>query len=243
MKKLLVMFLMLSGLASFAVEPEVYVVPLNPANSNSYGFEPVSQIVARDISKGLGTLKLNDFSSQEILQKYNKTGVIDFEKLNIVTGKTLLVIAYVEDNNFTKLDLWDTLKLSSDFGLDFPFTWTTKVILVDNNDGVALWQKTYTCPLTSKNSSFVAADYTKAVEQYEKIHSYSKNVIAKDVEENVKLRLHPKAIDYASKVKNAPENNEGIGLKYYKKRGVPVKITQPSETFEQQLLKDDSFSL
>lgn len=242
MKKLLVMFLMLIGLCTFAAEEDVYVLPLNMSNTNSFGFEPASEVVARDITKSFGTLKANDFASPQILQKYNKTGVIDFEKLNIVSGKTLLIIGYVEDKNFAKLDLWDALKLSTDFDLDFPFMWTTKVVLVDNNDGVALWQKTYTCPLTSKNSDFVAGNYSLALEQYEKIRSYSKNIIARDVVENVKHRLNPKEIDYASKVKKPADNSEGIGLKYYK-RGVPVKITQPSETFEQQLIKDDSFSL
>ncbi len=259
MKKLLVMFLMLIGLAASAEQQKVNVLPLfvsNVQNTNSYGFETASEIVAGDIIRNfllgnkINTTKLdavkalyeNDFTLQQIAQKYSKTGLIDFEKLPSGADKTLLVIGYVEDNNFSKLDLWDVLKLSSDFGLDFPFIWTTKVVLVDNKDGVALWQKSYTCPLASREGKFVAPDYTRAVEQYEKVRSFSKNIIAKDVEENVNLRLNPKEIDYASNVSPSSNADEGIGLKFYK-RGIPVKITQPAETFEQQLLKDDTFSL
>lgn len=259
MKKFLVIFLMLIGLSACAETQKIEVLPLfmsNAQNSNSYGFETASEIVAGDVIRNFllgnkfNTTKLetvkalheNDFNLQQVAQKYSKTGLIDFEKLPNGADKTLLVIGYVVDNNFSKLDLWDALKLSSDFGLDFPFIWTTKVVLVDNKDGVALWQKTYTCPLALRNGKFVAADYTQAVEQYEKVRSFSKNIIAKDVEENVNLRLNPKEIDYASSVKPSVNTDDGIGLKFYK-RGVPVKITQPAETFEQQLLKDDSFSL
>lgn len=250
---------MLIGLAANAAQQKVDVVPLfmsNAQNTNSYGFDSVSEIVAGDIIQNflmgnkvnttrldaIKALKENDFGVQQVAQKYRQSGLIDFEKLTTTADKTLLVIGYVEDGNFSKLDLWDALKLSSDFGLDFPFTWTTKVVLFDNKDGVALWQKTYTCPLTSRDGKFVAADYTQAVEQYEKIRSFSKYIIAKDVEENVNLRLNPKKIDYASNMQPATNTDEGIGLKFYK-RGIPVKITQPAETFEEQLLKDDSFSL
>ncbi|MCM1009858.1 MAG: hypothetical protein NC390_03130 [Fusobacterium sp.] len=259
MKKLLVMFLMLIGLSACAEQQRIDVLPLfmsNAQNTNSYGFETASEIVAGDIIQNFllgnkfNTTKLaaikslneNNFSVQQAAQKYAKTGLIDFEKLSTTADKTLLVIGYVEDNNFAKIDLWDALKLSSDFGLDFPFVWTTKVVLFDNKDGVALWQKTYTCPLTSREGKFIAPDYTRAVEQYEKVRSFSKYIIAKDVEENINLRLNPKEIDYASNVNPSTNTDEGIGLKFYK-RGIPVKITQPAETFEQQLLKDDSFSL
>lgn len=260
MKKLLVMFFILIGLSACAEQQKVDVLPLfmsNAQNTNVYGFATVSEIVAGDIIQNfllgnkINTTKLesvkalneNNFAIQQAAQKFSKTGLIDFEKFSAATtDKTLLVVAYVEDNNFSKLDLWDALKLSSDFGLEFPFMWTTKVVLFDNKDGVALWQKTYTCPLTSGDGRFIARDYTHAVEQYEKVRSFSKYIIAKDVEENINLRLTPREIDYSANVKPASNSDEGIGLKFYK-RGVPVKITPPTETFEQQLLKDDSFSL
>lgn len=264
MRKFLVMLLMMLGLAVCAKEQDVFVLPLfmtNSQNYNSYGFETVSEIVANDVIQNflignkinttrLSAVKaLNETSPilKEIGNKYRKTGLIDFEKLTELSkknpaDKTLLVASYVEDSNGGMLDAWDVLKFATDFGIDYPYVLVTKVILLDNVDGVALWQKSYSLPLTSKNAAFTAQNYTKALEQYEKVHSYSKNIISKDVEQNLILRLNPKSIDFASQVKKNPNGEEGIGLKYYKK-GIPVKITQPKETFEEQLLKDDSFSL
>lgn len=264
MKKFLVMFFMFIGLAVSAQEDNVFVLPLymtDLQNHNSYGFETASEIVADDIIQNflLGNkinstrlenvkaLLSNDYNVREVGDKYRKTGLIDFEKLTKSTkigtsDKTLLVVGFVKDNNEKQLDLWDVLKLASDFQIDSPYVWTTKVILVDNKEGVALWQKTYTMPLASSKKAFNAQNFSKAAEQYEKVRSFSKNIIAKDVEQNIILRLNNKSIDFADNVKKNPNGAEGVGLKYYKK-GIPVKITPPEETIEEQLLKDDSFSL
>lgn len=263
MKKFLVMFLMLIGLAAFAKEEEVFVLPLymtDLQNNNSYGFETASEIVADDIiqnfllgnkvnSPRLETVKAlmtNDYTLREVGEKFRKSSLIDFEKLAKTSkfgtsDKILLVAGYVEDKNGAKLDLWDTLKLASDFQIDYPYVLTTKVVLIDN-EGVALWQKSYSMPLASGKKAFNAQNFSKAAEQYEKVRSFSKNIIAKDVEQNLVLRLNNKSIDFSGNIKKSPAGAEGVGLKYYK-RGIPVKITPPSESIEQQLLKDDSFSL
>lgn len=263
MKKFWVMFLMLIGLAACAKEDEVFVLPLymtNVQNHNAYGFETASEIVADDIIQNflLGNkinsprlenvkaLMTNDYTVREVGEKFRKTSLIDFEKLAKSSklnsaDKTLLVVSFVEDKNKLKLDLWDTLKLASDFQVDYPYVLTTKVILIDN-EGIALWQKSYSMPLASDKKAFNAQKFSKAAEQYEKVRSFSKNIIAKDVEQNLVLRLNNKSINFNDNIKKSPEGAEGVGLKYYK-RGIPVKITPPSETIEQQLLKDDSFSL
>lgn len=263
MKKFLVMFLMLIGLTAFAKEEEVFVLPLymtDVQNHNSYGFETASEIVADDIIQSflLGNkinsprldnvkaLMSNDYTLREVGEKFRKTSLIDFEKLAKASksgssDKILLVAGYVEDKNGAKLDLWDTLKLASDFQIDYPYVLTTKVVLIDN-EGIALWQKSYSMPLASNKKAFNAQNFSKAAEQYEKVRSFSKNIIAKDVEQNLVLRLNNKSIDFSGNIKKSPAGTEGVGLKYYK-RGIPVKITPPSESIEQQLLKDDSFSL
>ncbi len=266
MKRFLTMFFILLGLAANAKGQDVYVLPLfmnGETAANAYGFETASEIFAGDIIRNflLGTkvnstklssvkaLHSNDIVLSQIADKYRKTGVIDFEKLISVSGKdmankTLLVASFVEDVNGNLLEPWDVMKFASVLNIDSSYFLTTKVMLVDNKDGVLLWQKSYEMPLTSANKPFTAVNYTKAVEQYEKLRSYSKNVVAKDVEQNLNLRFGHKTINYAKNIKNQPNASEGIGLKYYKQGGVPtVKITQPEETFEQQLLREDSFSL
>lgn len=261
MKKLLVFIFMFIGLAACAKEEEIFVLPLymtDVQNNNFYGFETASEIVAGEIIQNfllgdnISTTRLdsvkaltaNDFNVKTAAEKFRKTGLIDYDKLvkslRSTADKTLLVVGYVEDKNEAKLELWDVLKLASDFQIDYQYNWTTMVMLIDNTDGVALWHKSYTMPLASNKKPFSAKNFSAAADNYEKVRSFSKNIIAKDVEENVILRLENKTIDYSDNVKPVP--NEGIGLKYYKK-GIPVRITPPSETIEQQLLKDDSFSL
>ncbi len=265
MKKFLVIFLMLIGLTASAKEEKVFVLPLfmtDGQNYNAYGFETASEIVADDIIQNfLVGDKVNSMRLEEakalvsadsdlklVREKYCKTGLIDFDKVAKVSkksllDKTLLVISYVKDKNNSKFEVWDVLKLASDFSIDYPYVLTTTVLLVDNQDGVALWQKSYDLNLASGKKPFNAKNFSQATMQYEKIRSYSKNVVSRDVEQNLVLRLNHKSIDFAPAAKGTSTSEEGIGLKYYKKKGIPVKITQPTETFEQRWQNDDSFSL
>lgn len=263
MKKFLVMFLMLIGLAASAQSDNIFVLPLymSEQNSNAYSFDTASEIVAEEIIQNfllgntIDTTRLdrvkallaNNSTVKEVGVKFNKTGLIDFEKLSkSVTDpsadKLLLVVSFVEDEKGLRLGVWDTLKLASDFQIDYPYVLTTKTVLVDSKEGVAIWQKTYKMPLASNKKPFIAQNYSKAAEQYEKIRSFSKNIIAKDVEQNLSVRLKSRSIDFASNLGKNSNVDEGVGLKYYKK-GIPVKITPPAETMEEQLKKDDSFSL
>lgn len=260
---LLVMFFV--GLTSWAKAPDVLVLPLfmtSTQNNNSYGFETVSEIVASELIqnfnrvnkivsddyKTVKTLYGEDFALGAIAQSFRQTNLIDFEKLESITTKshpqyTLLTIGYVLDKNNVMLDVWDVLKIASDFDIRLNYELITKVILVDSVDGVVVWQKTYVTPLSSGNKPFWAKNYSQACEQHKKIASYLKNIVAKDVEHNLMLKFYPKQIDFAKNINRSQTTQEGVGLKYYKKMVPLTKITQPAESFEQQLLKEDSFSL
>jgi len=269
MKRFLVIITMLlMGLPVLAKEEQILVLPLfmtSSQNYNAYGFETASEIVSGDIIQNfllghkINTAKLesvkafsdNDYTLLQTVDKFKRTGVIDFDKVVSVANKnpnydkTLLVASYVKDKNGDLLEVWNLLKFATDFNLTGDYVLTTKVILVDNADGVALWQKTYELPLSSKRKPFVAKDYAKAVEQFEKVHSYSKNIISKDVEENLNVRLSGKTINFSRNNRTtSPTGQEGIGLKYIKREGIPgLKITEPAESFEDILRRDDSFSL
>jgi len=261
---LLVMFFM--GVVSWAKAPDILVLPLfmtNSQNFNSYGFETVSEIVASEVNYNLsytGKFVIDDFGVSKALyqddnmlmqigEKYKKNGLIDFESLVSLVKKssttyTLLILGYAEDKNKLILDAWDALKLASDFDVILDYDLLIKLILVDNNDGIVVWQKTYLTPLSSENKPYKVTTYSQALEQYQKISSYSKNIVAKDVEHNLTLKFYPKKIDFKKNISQTLETQEGIGLKYYKKTLIPLtKITQPSETMEERLLKEDSFSL
>lgn len=260
---LLVIFFI--GLNSWAKAPDVLVLPLfmtSAQTANVYGFETVSEIVATELMQNFNrskkivsddwqtvkTVYQNDFEIGQIAQTYKTKGLIDFDRLVNATKKVpadyvLLTIAYVADKNQQILDAWDVMSLSSDFGVGLDYDLTTKIILVDKMDGVVVWQKTYTTPLSSGNKPFLAKNYSQAVEQYQKISSYLKNIVVKDVEHNLMLKFYPKQIDFSKNINRSQATQEGVGLKYYKKMVPLTKITQPSESFEQQLLREDSFSL
>ena len=266
MKKIfLTLAIFLTGLYANAQGNNILVLPLfmtNSQNYNFYGFETTSEIIANDIinnfnfghhikSSSMDAVReafANDNTLASIAQTYLNSNLIDFGKLTslaqkLPSDKTLLITSYVEDKSGTKLDTWDVLKFATDFDIDYPYTLTTKVLLIDNTDSIVLWQRAYSTPLTSDMQNFTANSDTKAIEQFEKIHSFSKNIISKDVEEGLILRLNPKSIDFASQTKKDENTREGIGLKFYKNMPSTTKITQPKETFEQQLLNDDTFSL
>lgn len=258
MKKIfLILCLMMLGIATPAQE-NLLVVPLfttNSYNANVYGFETTSEIIANDIIQDfqynnksyfniVNNQKYeNEYAIRSIAESFKKNTLIDFTKFkNNSETKTLLIASYIMDSKKQILDAWNVLKFSTDFSINYPYKLTTKAILIDNQDGIVLWQKTYEMPLTSNRQTFSAQTNNKALEQFEKIHSFSKNIIAKDIEESLNLRFSQKSINFASRVKKVKTSDEGIGLKYYK--NLPItKITQPPETIEEQLLNDDTFSL
>ena len=240
MKKLfVVLFLLFTGicLKSGAID----VIPVSMSANNAYGFIGTSEIIAREAVDADNKFSLNrtDLKFKTVVSNRNNAVNLKVIKEVAQDDKTLVVMTYSADKNKNRFDVWDILKISSDFDIKTPPIMYVKAVLVDNKEGVILWQKTYEEPL----GVFTAKNMTEAIEKREKITSYARNIIAQDIVQNINLRLNPKKIDYASRVPQSSGVQEGIGLKY-KNNAPVVKITPADdESFEERWRNDDSFNL
>lgn len=221
---------------------EITVLPVPVAATNAYGFESTSEIIAKSVASAdknyIVETPQNGLVLRNVLSNKNKSVNPKLLKAYSKNDKILVIMSYITDNNGKMFDVWDILKVSTDFDINKSYKMEVKAILTDNNDGVVLWQDKYEQPL----GTFKAINMTEAVDKREKITSYAKNIIAQDITQNINLRLNPKHIDYTSRVQQTEGSQEGIGLKY--KNSIPItKITQPpDDDFEQRWRYDDSFS-
>lgn len=242
---------------------QVYTLPLflSELNSqNSLGFDTTSEITAGEIiniigqTKGITSPHLQavniSHSHDSLLASVAKTWrekqilpVEEFSKIVPEQDKIIIVASGVADKNGKIIDPWDVLKFNIDFGIQNEFIISTKVVLLDNKDGVLLWQKNYNYAINTGRINGNKG-YEFACDEREKFRSYAHNIIARDAVENLLLRLSSKSIDYASKIPQKVNTEEGIGLKHFQNNRMPhVKITPPGETMEQRLLNEDSFEI
>lgn len=241
MKRIFILFcLLLFGICAKA--QEVTVMPISVSSTNAYGIESTSDIIAKSIASVNRNFVVADKRPNQVLKNFltGKNKSINLKALRAYSAndKLLVVTSYITDNNGRMFDVWDMLKISTDFDINKPYTMEVKAILTDNNDGVVIWQNTYQQPL----GVFKAQNMTEVIDKKEKITSYAKNIIAQDITQNIELRLHPKQIDYSSRIQKTEGSQEGIGLKY--KNSIPItKITRPpDDDFEKRWRNDDSFS-
>lgn len=241
MKRIFILFcLLIFGVCATAQEISVMSIPVS--NTNAYGIENTSDIIAKSIASVNKNFVVTDRKTNQVLKNFlsGKNKSINLKSLrnNSPSDKFLVVSSYITDKNGRVFDVWDILKISTDFDIDKPYTMEIKAILADSSDGVVLWQNTYQQPL----GVFKAKNMTEVIDKKEKITSYAKNIIAQDITQNIELRLHPKQIDYSSRVPKSEGAQEGIGLKY--KNSIPItKITRPpDDDFEKRWRNDDSFS-
>lgn len=241
MKKIfLLTFVFLMGICVMA--QEIAVMPISVSKTNAYGLESTSLIIAKEIVLFDKNFKL-EYPKQELklknlMSEKNKSLNPSLIKMFSADSKTLVITSYIPQNNRLS-DVWDILKISTDFDLNIDYKMEIKAVLTDNTEGVVLWQKTYEMPL----GIFQAKNMTEAFDKKEKITSYARNIIAQDIVQNINLRLKPKKIDYSTRVPKSSGQQDGIGLKY-KNNAPVVKITPPDDgTFEERWRNDDSFNL
>ena len=250
--------------AGYALETQVYTMPLFISGLNAdctWNFQSTSEIATDEIIKTflldnnilspqfqsvLNSHK-NDMTLVNAANTWISTQRLDVSKFAQIEpnqDKVLVIASGIIDKKGKIKDAWDTLKFSMDFSIDGKYEVLTKVILIDNKEGVILWQKNYSYILDTKRLSGNVSQYVYAVDEREKFRSFAHNIIARDVAENLSLRLNPKSIDYASKVKKTEKSDDGVGLKYYKNNQMPhFKITPPGQTMEERLRNDDSFDI
>src|SRR5574344_1198358 len=214
-------------------------VSLTNSGDNFYGFDYADETVASDVIKifnksfkvhspDLYSLnsKLNadsnlKYSLLTALKQYKSTESIDYSDLNKVANsfgaKSVLIIfnSIALKNNTQKHDLWEILDVASAFDIQSNYELKTTAILLDNVKNMVMWSATYKTNLNNKDGSFKALNYPQAIEQSEKFKLYSKDILSKNIAQNVTLRFYPQSVR-AVEVKSTTDNMDAGILKFDK---------------------------
>ena len=84
------------------------------------------------------------------------------------------------------------MEVSSAFEAYNSYTMETNVVLTDNVNDVVMWSGKYKKILGDNETRFWAVTSSQAASQLEKMKFYSRDIISKDIAQNITLRFYPK---------------------------------------------------
>ncbi len=200
-----------------SAEPfKVLVLPVDLFSvcENYYCFPEVSEIFAQDVisnfnksggilSPDLYTVRKKLTSNQTlqssvkvVLDKYKSSNTVDFAALKAVSkefdAKSVLLISADVVQNSNKRNVWDVLEVTSVFeGINL-FTMEVSAVLTDNVNDVVMWSGKYKRTLGDNEERFWAENTAQAASQLEKIRFFSKDIVSKNISQNIILRFYPK---------------------------------------------------
>ncbi len=216
MKILVKLFFIFCFLMSGVNAQDILVLPsdLLQMKENYYSFEEPSEIIANDIIREFNKTngKLKSFDLYDIKAKFKdnlmlkdalakyKNNTIDYEAFKTI-GKDfgcnyiLLVNSSVVTNkNSIRRNLWEVLEISTAFNISYPFRLENSVLLLDSENGLAIWSNNYSSKVGTNANEFTAKNIAKADAEYEKLKLYSETIIAPSVSQSIMLRFYPKTV-------------------------------------------------
>lgn len=214
LSKIIVLFCLLLGNCVGAEQFKVLVLPVDLFSvcENYYCFPEVSEVFAEDVisnfnksgkiispdlyeirKKMAETTQLKS-AAVSALNKYKTSNAIDFAALKMVSksfgANSVLMISSLVD----KRSLWEVLEISSAFDIINSYTLETNVVLTDNVNDIVMWSGKYKRILADSESRFWAKSSAQANSQLEKIRFYSRDIVSKNISQNVILRFFPKVL-------------------------------------------------
>ncbi len=229
--KLFVLIVFLIGNSAFA--EKLLVLPTELYSNNYYSFPEVSQIMAEDIindfnkSNKISAVSLYDVrkklaenpslktSTTYALDKYKNSNAVDFVSLKKLAQafdvKSILLVSSMVVQNSNKRNIWEVLEISSVFNAISTYNMETTVLLTDNINDIVMWSGKFNRKLGDNESRFWAKSSSQAVSQLEKIKTYSKDIISKNVVQNVTRRFYTKTLP--SKEPKAFENTNSTDFR------------------------------
>ena len=224
MKLLLKLVVLLCFFLGNCVSAEPFKVLVLPVDlfsvcDNYYCFPEVSDIFAEDIINNFnisGKILSNDLYSvrkkisedvqlkslvSKTLEKYKNNNFVDFESLKKISNSFNTNSVLLISSSIGKRNAWEVLEVSSAFDAVSQYDLKTNIVLTDNVNDIIMWSGRYTRTLGDNESSSAQAN-----SEFEKIRFYSRDIISKNVSQNVILRFYPKILK-SVKVKDAPKTN------------------------------------
>lgn len=200
-----------------SAEPfKVLVLPVDLFSvcDNYYCFPEVSEIIAEDVINNFNkrgkiiSPNLYDVrkkfsedpalkaSAVNTLNRYKNRNSVDFTSTKAVAkafdAKSVLLINSLVTQQNSKRNVWEVMEVSSAFEAYNSYTMETNVVLTDNVNDVVMWSGKYKKILGDNETRFWAVTSSQAASQLEKMKFYSRDIISKDIAQNITLRFYPK---------------------------------------------------
>lgn len=216
--KLLILFFLIFGTRVYAEPFKVLVLPVDLFNvcENYYCFTESSEIFSNDVinnfkqNKKITTYNLYDVRKKitenpqlksytlTALNRYKNSNNLDFIALKKISeafdvNSILLISSSVNQKNI-KRNIWEVLEITTAFEAYNSFSLETNAVLIDNINDIVMWSGKYNRTLGDNETRFWAKNMANATSYLEKIHLYSKEIVSKNIAENVTLRFYPKTI-------------------------------------------------
>ena len=200
-----------------SAEPfKVLVLPVDLFSvcDNYYCFPEVSEIIAEDVINNFNkrgkiiSPNLYDVrkkfaedpalkaSAVNTLNRYKNRNSVDFTSTKAVAkafdAKSVLLINSLVTQQNSKRNVWEVMEVSSAFEAYNSYTMETNVVLTDNVNDVVMWSGKYKRTLGDNEERFWAENTAQAASQLEKIRFFSKDIVSKNISQNIILRFYPK---------------------------------------------------
>ena len=197
----------------------VLPVDLFKVCANYYCYPEVSEIIAQDVIDNFNsTGRINSPSinavrqrlaqdasvknyTNSILTRYSKDRSLDFAAMKIISkafnANSILIISndVPIEGAYSKRNVWEMLVLSTDFKITHPYSMETTAVLVDTVNDLVMWNGSYTKKITDNNYMFRAPNASDAYAKLEYFKLYSRDILSKNISQNVYLRFFPKVVD------------------------------------------------
>jgi len=207
--------------AKAVVSFNVVVLPVDlfKVCANYYCYPEVSEIVASDVIENFNSTgrinspsisyvrhAMNDDAElkryiNSVLTRYNKDKSLDFAALKIISkafrANSILVISndVPVEKAYAKRNVWEMLVLSTNFNIKYPYIMETDAVLVDTVNDLVMWKQTYKKKISGNEDKFSAPNASDAYAKLEYFRLYSKDILSKNISQNIYLRFFPKTVD------------------------------------------------
>lgn len=214
--KIIVLLCLFLGNCAGAEPFKVLVLPVDLFSvcENYYCFPEVSEIIAEDVINNfnkqgkIAAPNLYDVrkkfaadpklkaSAVNTLNRYKNKNSVDFTSTKAVAkafdAKSVLLISSLVSQETSKRNIWEVMEVSSAFEAYNAYTMETNAVLTDNVNDVVMWSGKYKRTLGDNETRFWAVTSSQAASQLEKLKFYSRDIISKDIAQNITLRFYPK---------------------------------------------------
>ncbi len=249
---LLVIMLSIPVFASNTYNVVVLPADLFKVCANYYCYPEVSEIIATDVIDNFNsTGKINSPSissvrkaiaqNQEMgkyaystVTRYARNKSLNFDAMKIVAkafnANYVLIISNdvpVKDA-YARRNVWEMLVLSTNFKIAYPYEMETDAILIDTINDLVMWKNTYNKKISDSNSMFKAPNASDAYAKLEYFRQYSKDILSKNISQNIYLRFFPKVIDPQPMVQDTKPT--GAYFRFESESNVPALQNQLIQT-------------